>query len=215
MHEPETGLTRYFSTALHDPGLALLDEVTDGRGNHYHFDYDDRTGAPLAIRHSAGYHVRFTHDEHGKIAALHLVGSGSPDSDVLVKSYGYDLSGNLDTVTDGAGRSTRFEYDEDHRITAWVDSNDSRYEYTYDFLSRCVAQGGAEGHLRYRYDYSERDSRSGRRVTTVTDSVGRVSRYSINDRLQVVARTDPSGATTQSEYDDRDRLLATTDAWAE
>ncbi|WP_206507529.1 RHS repeat-associated core domain-containing protein [Streptomyces chrestomyceticus] len=212
VHEPETGLTRYFSTALHDPDLALLDEVTDGRGNHYHFDYDDRTGAPLAIRHSAGYHVRFTHDEHGKIVALHLVGSGSPDSDVLVKSYGYDLSGNLDTVTDGAGRSTRFEYDEDHRITAWVDSNDSRYEYTYDFLSRCVAQGGAEGHLRYRYDYSERDSRSGRRVTTVTDSVGGVSRYSINDRLQVVARTDPSGATTQSEYDDRDRLLATTDA---
>ena len=212
IHEPETGLTRYFSMALHDPNLALLDEVADGRGNHCTFDYDDQTGAPLAIRHSAGYLLKFTSDDRGQISALYLAGGESQDIDVLVKSYGYDQAGNLVSVTNGSAHTTRFEYDSHHRITAWVDSNDSRYEYTYDIHSRCIAQGGAEGHLRYRYDYDQRDSQTGYRITTVTDSLGHVSRYVINDRLQVVAQTDPNGATTRTEYDEHDRVQSTTDA---
>ncbi|MFF4606558.1 DUF6531 domain-containing protein [Streptomyces sp. NPDC001339] len=214
IHDPDTGHTRYFSQASHAAGIALLDEINDRQGNRITFDHDDRTGAPVEIRHSAGYHLKFTTDDRGLITALHLAGAADDGSgsDALVMSYDHDEHGNLTSVTNSSGTPTRFEYDGTHQMTAWVDTNNSRYEYTYDHRGRCTAQGGTEGHLRYRYDYDRTDPQTGHRITAVTNSLGHTTRFLINDRLQVAATVDPLGHTTRTTYDDFDRPLTHTDA---
>ncbi|MFE1174374.1 DUF6531 domain-containing protein [Streptomyces sp. NPDC058773] len=211
IHDPETGQTRYFTDALHAPGIALPDEITDRNGHRITFDYADATGIPYAIRHSAGYELKLTSDEDGRLTALHLAGAGEDGADQLIRSYGHDEAGNLTTVTTSTGAVTRFEYDTEHRMTAWVDSNDSRYEYTYDSRHRCTTQAGAEGHISNRFTYSEIDTETGHRVTTHTNGEGFPTRYLINDRLQVIAITDPLGNTTRTTYDTHDRPLQITD----
>ncbi|MFD0169150.1 DUF6531 domain-containing protein, partial [Streptomyces decoyicus] len=211
VHNPDSGLTRYFTEAQHSPGLALLDEITDRNGNHITFDYEDQTGAPQAMRHSGGYHLKFTTDEHSRVTALHLAGGAEDGSDVLVMTYGHDDAGNLTEVTNSTGIPNRFEYDHEHRMTAWVDTNGSRYEYIYDQQSRCISQGGSDGHLRYTYDYGSLDPQTGHRVTAATNSLGHTTSYRINEHLQMVAETDPLGNTTHTTYDDADRPLSVTD----
>ncbi|WP_241779591.1 DUF6531 domain-containing protein [Streptomyces natalensis] len=211
VHDPETGQTRYFADALHTPGLALPDEISDRNGQRITFDYADETGIPYAIRHSAGYELKLTCDENGRLTALHLTGAADDGSDQLIRSYGHDEDGNLTTVTNSTGAVTRFEYDTDHRMTAWVDSNDSRYEYSYDERHRCTAQSGIEGHLANRFAYGEVDLETGHRTTTRTNGEGFPTRYLINDRLQVIAVTDPLGNTTRTTYDAHDRPLQITD----
>ncbi|MEU7434672.1 DUF6531 domain-containing protein [Streptomyces sioyaensis] len=206
----DTGHTRYFAEAVHAPGIALLDEISDRNNNLITFDYDE-AGTPLAIRHSAGYQLNLTADAHGHIADVYLADAADDGEDALVVSYGHDDVGNLTSVTYSSGIPTRFEYDSAHRLTAWVDTNESRYEYVYDDFSRCVAQGGTEGHLQYRYDYDGVDPDTGHRVTVATNSLGHRSRYLINGRLQVVAETDPLGNTTRITHDAHDRVLSTVD----
>ncbi|MEV0369904.1 DUF6531 domain-containing protein [Streptomyces sp. NPDC050636] len=211
VHDPETGQTRYFSNALHAPGLALPDEFTDRNGHRITFDYADETGTPYAIRHSAGYELKLTCDEHGRLTALHLAGAADDGSDQLIRSYGHDDDGNLTSVTNSEGAVTRFEYDTDHRMTAWVDSNHSRYEYAYDDRHRCTAQSGAEGHLANRFTYGEVDPETGHRTNTHTNGEGFSTRYLINGLLQVIAVADPLGNTTRTIYDAHDRPLRITD----
>ncbi|WP_078970736.1 DUF6531 domain-containing protein [Streptomyces chattanoogensis] len=211
VNDPETGHTRYFSDALHAPGIALPDEITDRNGNRITFDYADETGIPYAIRHSAGYELKLTCDEDGRLTALHLAGAAEDGVDQLIRSYGHNEVGDLTTVTNSVGAVTRFEYDAEHRMTAWVDSNDSRYEYTYDDSHRCTAQSGAEGHLANRFTYGEPDPETGHRTTTLINGEGFPTRYVMNDRLQVIAVTDALGNTTRTTYDTDDRPLTITD----
>ncbi|WP_234440609.1 RHS repeat-associated core domain-containing protein [Streptomyces rimosus] len=210
VHDPQTGQTRYFSDALHTPGLALPDEITDRNGHWIAFDYADETGIPYALRHSAGYELKLTCDEHGRLITLHLADAADDGSDQLIRSYGHDDDGNLTTVTNATGAITRFEYDSEHRMTAWVDSNGSRYEYTYDHRHRCLTQSGAEGHLANRFTYGEADPETGHRTTTHTNGEGSSTRYLVNERLQVIAVTDPLGNTTRTTYDAHDRPLQIT-----
>ncbi|MFF4697279.1 DUF6531 domain-containing protein [Streptomyces chattanoogensis] len=211
VNDPETGHTRYFSDALHAPGVALPDEITDRNGHRITFDYADETGIPYTIRHSVGYELKLTCDEHGRLTALHLVGAADDGSDQLIRSYGHDEDGNLTTVTNSGGATTRFEYDTEHRMTAWVDSNDSRYEYSYDDRHRCTAQSGVEGHIANRFTYGEPDPETGYRTTTLTNGEGFSTRYVMNDRLQVIAVTDPLGNTIRTTYDTDDHPLTITD----
>ena len=45
------------------------------------------------------------------------------------------------------------------------------------------------------------------RVTSVTDSIGDVARYSYDAKGRLATVTDPSGRTTRYKYDDRDLVL--------
>ncbi|MFE4022254.1 DUF6531 domain-containing protein [Streptomyces sp. NPDC059101] len=211
VNDPEMGQTRYFSDALHAPGIALPDEITDRNGHRITFDYADETGIPYAIRHSAGYELKLTCDEDGRLTTLHLAGAAEDGSDQLIRAYGHDEAGDLTTVTDSTGAVTRFEYDTEHRMTAWIDSNDSRYEYLYDDLDRCTAQSGVEGHLSNRFTFGEVDAETGHRTTVHVNGEGAGTRYRINERLQVIAVTDPLGNTTRTTYDPHDRPLTVTD----
>lgn len=205
--DPVTGTRRYFST--YTENLAVLDEISDRHGNHHTFDYTE-DGTPTAITHSAGYRLLLTTEE-GRITALHLAGAAPDGTDQLLKTYGYDEFGNLTTVTNSSGLPLRFTYDEARRITSWTDTNNSSYHYAYDEADRCISQGGIEGHLRGNFTWGDPDPETGLRTNLHYNSLGQLTTYQVNDHHQIVATTDPTGATTRTVRDAKHRVLSTTD----
>ncbi|GAA2341676.1 hypothetical protein Scani_66710 [Streptomyces caniferus] len=202
-----SGLRRYFTS--YTDGLAVLDEISDRHGNHHTFDYTE-DGTPTAITHSAGYRLLLTTDE-GRITTLHLAGAALDGSDQLLVTYGYDEHGNLTTVTNSSSLPLRFTYDDIGRITTWTDTNNSSYHYVYDDQDRCTSQGGLAGHLRGEFTWGEPDPVTGLRTNLHRNSLGEVTAYQVNDRHQIVATTDPTGATTRTVRDAAHRVLSTTD----
>ncbi|WP_189302316.1 putative T7SS-secreted protein [Streptomyces albospinus] len=206
--DPATGTRRYFTA--HTENLALLDEISDRHGNHQTFDYTE-DGTPTAITHSAGYRLLLT-TEGDRVTALHLAGAAPDGSDQLLATYGYDAFGNLTTVTKPASdRPLRFTYDDAGRITSWTDTNHSSYTYAYDEADRCTSQGGIAGHLRARYVWGDPDPETGIRTNRFFNSQDQLTTYQVNDHHQIVATTDPTGATTRTTRDAKHRILSTTD----
>ncbi|QGZ49788.1 type IV secretion protein Rhs [Streptomyces sp. QHH-9511] len=190
--DPDTG--RFLHFATHGDDLALLTQIDDRNGNWVTFEHD-AAGAPTSVVHHGGYHLKLT-TEGSRITALHL-----GEHEIL--RYGY-TDGHLTSVTNSSGRPLRFGYDEHGRMTSWTDTNDSRYDYVYDERHRCVSQSGQDGVMAFRYSWDE-----GR--TTITDALGRTTRYEVDDRRQIAAETDPTGAVTRFERDAKGRLLSRTD----
>ncbi|MEY9950482.1 putative T7SS-secreted protein [Kitasatospora sp. GAS1066B] len=191
---PVTGQVRVFRPDPTNPLLAPLDSITDRVGHQLVFEYD-HNGAPMGIRHSAGYHLEVDTADY-RITALRAGG-------VELVRYGY-TDGHLTEVVNSSGLPMRFEYDAAGRMTAWIDRNSSRYGFVYDDQDRCIAQGGANGHLRWSYEY-----RPGQ--TLATDSLGAVNRFEVNQSHQITAHTDPLGHTTRFTRDAFHRLLSVTD----
>ncbi|MDI3409053.1 DUF6531 domain-containing protein [Streptomyces sp. B-S-A6] len=208
--DPVQGRCWHFAAPEGDGnGIALLMQITDRSGQYVSFEYE-ADGTPTALVHSAGYHLKIT-TEGKRVTALHLAGAGADGGDQEIVRYGYDERGHLSSVTNSSGRPTVFTNDELGRITSWTDTNNSSYSYVYDDQHRCTYQTGQEGHLRATYTYDETDPDTGHKVTTFTNSLGRTQRYLVNGQLQVVAETDPAGATTRTTRDVYDRPLTITD----
>ncbi|WP_059011874.1 putative T7SS-secreted protein [Streptomyces specialis] len=202
--DPETGQVRWFAGPGGD-GEARLLEIADRNGHRITFEYDEH-GTPLGLVHSGGYHLRFTCQD-GRVTALHLAGVEQP----LIR-YGY-TGGDLTEVVNSSGLPLRFAYDDEHRVIAWTDTNGRRYDYAYDALDRCVAEGGTEGHMAVRIAYGEPDPATGLRTTTVTTPPpAHASRYLIDPACRVVAVTDANGHTVRTDYDADGRVTARTDA---
>ncbi|MEU2547047.1 putative T7SS-secreted protein [Streptomyces roseolus] len=204
--DPDSGRIRHFTD--HRDDLALLTQIDDRNGNWIAFEHDE-SGAPVSIVHHGGYHLKLTTAE-GRITALHLAGAAPDGSDQEILRYGY-AEGHLTEVTNSSGRPLRFDCDEHGRITAWTDTNGSRFAYVYDDQDRCTYQSGADGHLETTFTWDGIDPATGLRTTTLTTGSGRTERHLINDRSQVVAEIDPLGAVTRFTYDRRNRLLSRTD----
>jgi RHS repeat-associated protein len=208
---PDGQGTLYFAP-VDEEGDAVLVAVVDPAGNRIEVDRDE-FGRITLIRHSGGYRVAVESNEAGLIVALRMLPRADAPADnhgespVLLRSFTYDEKRRLVAVVDNAGREQRYDYDKDGRIVRWLDRNGMWFSYEYDDEGRCVRTVGKDGYLSYRYDYDP-----ARGVTRVTDSLGHVSTYTLNDELQLVAETDPLGGTTRSEWDIRHHLLARTDA---
>ncbi|AIS01006.1 putative T7SS-secreted protein [Streptomyces glaucescens] len=210
--DPDTGLTRHFTAPPGgEPGgdgTAWLTSVTERNGHTITIDRTE-DGLPLALVHSAGHHVKLTTAD-GRITALSLTGAGEAGTDLPLMRYGYQ-DGNLTTVTKPSGATTTFVYDDRRRVTAWIDSNNSRYDYTYDDRDRVIAEGGEAGHVQITLAYSEPDPETGHRTTTLTTADGHTTRHLIDSRCRVIATTDPLGHTTRYTYDTHGNLLTRTD----
>ncbi|MFC4499892.1 MULTISPECIES: putative T7SS-secreted protein [Streptomyces] len=197
--DPQTHRTWHFADRADD--LAVLEQIDDRNGNWLTFEYD-AGGTPLGIVSSAGYDVRIA-TEDGRVTELSLFGGP-------LMRYGY-TDGDLTEVINSSALPLRFTYDEAGRVTSWTDTNDRGYTYAYDDRDRCVAEGGTHGHMTLRLSYGERNPATGLRVTKTTTAEGHTRRYAVNDACQVVAETDPLGASTLFARDRRGRLLARTD----
>ncbi|MFH9723587.1 putative T7SS-secreted protein [Streptomyces sp. NPDC017254] len=204
--DPDTGTVRHFVD--HTDELALLVQIDDRNGRWIAFEHDE-AGAPTAIVHHGGYHLKLTTSE-GRVTALHLADAAADGSDQEILRYGY-TDGHLTEVTNSSGVPLRFGCDEHGRITSWTDTNGSRFDYVYDDQDRCTYQSGTNGHLETSFTWDDVDPSTGLRMTSLTDGLGHTKRHVINDLSQVVAEIDELGAVTRFVYDRRNRLLSRTD----
>ncbi|QKV81817.1 hypothetical protein HUT10_49200 [Amycolatopsis sp. Hca4] len=192
---PQHDRMRYFAAKPGETTLPLR-ALVDGAGNRVVVRHRD--GVPVAIEHSGGYHLELDSAD-GLITAVRVAGEPVP-----LAEYRYDERRRLVEVTDAAGTPQRFTYDADGRIVRWEDVNGRWYGYSYDSEGRCVQARGAEGYLDASLSYEPG-------LTTVTDSLGAVTRYRLDERLRVIGRTDPLGGTTSTELDRFGREIARTD----
>ncbi|UYQ62473.1 putative T7SS-secreted protein [Streptomyces peucetius] len=210
--DPDSGLTFHFTAPSgSEPGgdgRAWLSGITERGGHSITVDRTD-DGVPTALVHSAGHHMKLSVAD-GLVTALSLAGAGEGGADLLLMSYGYE-DGNLTTVTKPSGATTTFVYDDRRRVTAWIDSNNSRYDYVYDDRDRVVAEGGEAGHVQITLAYTEPDPETGHRTTTLTTADGHVTRHLFGAHCRLLALTDPLGHTTRFTYDPRGNLLTRTD----
>ncbi|MEU7606960.1 DUF6531 domain-containing protein, partial [Streptomyces sp. NPDC041003] len=204
--DPDIGRVWHFTD--HSDELALLAQIDDRNGRWITFEHDE-AGAPTAIVHHAGYHLKLT-TSAGRVTALHLTGAATDGSDQEILRYGY-TDGHLTSVTNSSGLPLSFDCDEHGRITSWTDTNGSRFDYVYDDQDRCTYQSGTNGHLESTFTWDDVDPATGLRITTVTSGLGHTERHLVNDQSQVVAEIDPLGAVTRFEYDRYNRLLSRTD----
>ncbi|WP_341845580.1 RHS repeat-associated core domain-containing protein [Streptomyces silaceus] len=231
--DPQTGHVRHFLPVIPDAAekgdaadtadnpsagerhaTLPLRAITDRNGNRIDIDHDP-TGAPTAIRHTGGYHLKVDTDDH-RVTALRLLtpgtGTGAPGTEdapggTLVAAYGYDEVGNLAEIHGSAGPRLWLDYDDEARITSWTDSNDTWYRFTYDDEDRCVRGESTGGHLACTIEY-----RPDEQETRYTDALGQTTVYRYNDLSQLLSETDPLGGTVHSEWDSWNNLLARTDA---
>ncbi|MEU7021308.1 putative T7SS-secreted protein [Streptomyces sp. NPDC046203] len=196
--DPRSGVVRRFAVS-EDGTEAVLVQIDDRNGNWITFGYDEH-GTPTDIAHHAGYRLRLATDG-SRITALYL---GTQE----VRHYGYTDS-HLTSVADSSGLATLFGYDELGRMTSWTDSNGVHYENVYDDRHRCVFQSGRDGVMAGHFTWPAGEGAAGE--TTLTDALGRTTRYEVDDRALVTAVTEPDGAVTRYTHDARGRELSRTD----
>ncbi|MFE3177726.1 DUF6531 domain-containing protein [Amycolatopsis sp. NPDC059090] len=196
--DPQSNVIRYF-TGDPDARTLRLHTLADSSGNRIVFRYED--GVPVEMEHSGGYRVSIDSAD-GLVTALRV-----PDEPVAVREYRYDSARRLVEVVDAVGTSHKFRYDADGRMVRWDDVNGRWYSYQYDSDGRCVRARGDGGYLDTELSYDRENL-----VTTVTDSLGAVRRFQLNDQLKVIAETDPLGNTSTTEYDEYGRVTASVNA---
>jgi RHS repeat-associated protein len=123
-------------------------------------------------------------------------------SSLSTRSYTYDTWGRLFTATDGAGHSTRYDYDQDDRIVSISYSDDTLpVDYYYDAAGNLYQRGDGNGEVDFGHDALNRlTSRSastgGGDLTYGYDPVGNMTRL-----------TDARGGETYT-YDTRNLLTS-------
>ncbi|MFJ6557738.1 putative T7SS-secreted protein [Streptomyces luteogriseus] len=210
--DPDSGLTFHFTappgSEPGDDGVAWLSGITERNGHTITVDRGE-DGLPLALAHPAGHQVKLSLAD-GLVTALSLAGAGEGGADLPLMNYGYQ-DGNLTTVTKPSGATTTFLYDDRRRVIAWIDSNNSRYDYIYDDHDRVIAEGGEAGHVQITLTYTEPDPETGHRTTVLTTADGRATRHLIGPGCRVLATIDPLGNTTRFHYGPSGELQFRTD----
>ncbi|WP_405804011.1 DUF6531 domain-containing protein [Streptomyces sp. NBC_00210] len=210
--DPDTGVVRHFTAPdgaePGGDGVGWLAQMSDRNGHTITIDRAAE-GAPLALVHSAGYRLNLTVAD-GRVTTLALAGAGEDGTDRRLIRYAY-TDGNLTTVTKASGGTLTFDYDDRQRVTAWIDSNQRRYDYVYDDQDRVICEGGEAGHVQVTISYGDPAPDTGHRTTVLTTPAGHTTRYLIDERCHVRATTDALGHTTDFTHDARGRLLTRTD----
>ncbi|MFD8497651.1 RHS repeat-associated core domain-containing protein [Amycolatopsis sp. NPDC059657] len=199
IEQAELGRTLHFASV--DAGVARMVALDDRNGNSMRFDYAGAT--IVGVRHSGGYRIRVgTHD--GLVVNLALAPENG--TEVLLTGYQYNARNRLVAVQNSSGSLIKFDYDDDGRITRWVDRNGRWYRYLYDAEGRCVANEGEGGFLSGTFTYDRTNL-----LTRFVDSLGNQSTFHLNERNQIVKEVAPEGGVVLREWDRYDRLLSRTD----
>lgn len=124
----------------------------------------------------------------------------------LITTYGYDVNGNLTSVTDPLGRTTNHTYDELNRLTSTTDPLGNTTTTTYNPDGTVASTTDALGNTTsFTYDNLKR-------VVTTTDPVGNATSTSYDAAGNVASTTDANGNTTSYTYDAVNRQIKVTDA---
>ncbi|MEV0059363.1 putative T7SS-secreted protein [Nocardia sp. NPDC050718] len=178
-------------------GNFAISAITDRHHNRIRFHYNGN-GDPIEVTHSGGYRVVLDSAD-GRVTAISVAGElDGVKTSTPVREFGYE-NGDLTTVTNGVGGVTRFDYDDEHRMLSWTDSNGSWVTNTYDESGRVVSQRGTDGVFDAEYEYLEFGNGTGR-LTRMTDSRGAVTGYGFDSDLRLRDLRAPDGGHRHIDY---------------
>jgi len=202
------------------------------------------TYSDTGIVHSQGFALSFTRDGSGRITDI-----TAPDGTSM--TYGYDANGDLTSFTDQVQETTTYtylagvdhyleniidprgitaarnEYDTNGRLTAHIDANGNRIEYTHDVDGRTESIRDRRGNTTvYVYDdegnvLSEtnalgetitRTYDADRNELSMTNHLGHTTSWTYDERANQLTETDALMNTTTSTYDPRNLLESVVDA---
>ncbi|WP_405177760.1 DUF6531 domain-containing protein [Nocardia sp. NBC_01377] len=189
-------------------GNFAISAITDRHHNRIRFHYNS-DGEPIEVTHSGGYRVILDSAE-GRVTAISIVGDvDGIDIATRVREFGYE-NGELTTVVNDVGGTTRFAYDEQHRMLSWTDSNGSWVANTFDESGRVIAQRGLGGVMDADFEYLEFGNGGGR-LTRLTDSRGGATGYGFDSDLRLRDIVNPDGGRRHIDYNRHRKPLSVTE----
>jgi YD repeat-containing protein len=145
--------------------------------------------------------------DHDWIATVQVVSSAAPDKIFRTeRTFFYDGLGQPKAVEtmrrrrdDGSFQTTSYTYDNRDRLktTTLPDGVVLVNEYTGDFVTRMFIQvnGAAIAQLEHRYEYDAAGN-----ITKSFDARGNLTRTAYDDRRRLISSTDPLGEQTLYNY---------------
>ncbi|WP_394835364.1 DUF6531 domain-containing protein [Pendulispora rubella] len=183
-------------------GRFRLSRILSRDGHAIEIDYDERACLEW-VRDSEGRVLRFEHDQQGRLAQVWLPHPSAPGFVPHVR-YEYSPDGNLLAVHDALGNTERYEYS-GHLMVRRTDRTGLSFYFGYDGLDAsacCVRTWGDGGIYDHELVYDKE-----RRKTVVTNSLGAMTLYEMNEALFVVKVTDAQGGVMELAYDDQLRQV--------
>ncbi|WP_370387697.1 RHS repeat-associated core domain-containing protein [Snodgrassella alvi] len=217
--EDDDGLYRLFEPDPNQPHRLYLTALQDRNDNRL-----------LLYRDSHSRIIEITDNDRSTRLSLHYQHPRHPQRVTTIKQqlanghsrilaqYQYTAQGDLQHVIDAEQRHTRtFAYDTGRRLiyhrlptglhchyqwAHFADAAETAWRVTHHWTE---ADGQRQEDYHFHYDISQR-------LTTVKDSLGRISQHYWNEVYQITRYIDPLGHTTAFEWNDNQQLISVTDA---
>jgi RHS repeat-associated protein len=168
------------------------------------FFYDARSRL-TKVRDGLSRSTLFAYDAAGRITKV-----THPDLSFI--SFFYDLGGRRTRVMDERGNSINLDYDFASRLTSVTNAVNQTTYYNYDLMSNLVS---IVDPLFQETDYEYDDFNRLKKVTYPAadpEATQLFETIAYDADGKVTSRTDTAGRVTRYAYDNLDRLISTTDA---
>ncbi|MBI5026856.1 MAG: RHS repeat protein, partial [Nitrospirae bacterium] len=228
---PDDSVVREFNDGTKEEfnKYSYLTAIVDRNGNRITFTRDSNNKL-IKITDPTGREINITYDTNSRITQITL-----PDGKAI--SYTY-LSGRLQNVTYPDGSQRLYEYDNSCYYLTGIKNENGNYieKHTYDSTCRATTSSADGTNEKLTISYIS-DTQS-----TVTDSLGRVTTYTIDksggkshvtnisgpgckkcgqgnvsytydDNLNITSMTDGNGNVTTFTYDSNGNVLTKTEAY--
>lgn len=181
---PLPGTNDIVSYAYNSNGY--VQSITDELGHTTQITAWSAWGTPLTSIDPNGVTTTYTYDGRGRLKTVTI----NPGANQSQSSIGYDLAGNVKTVTTPDGLSLTYNYDDAHQVSSIVDN------------------------LNEKISYPTRDALGDIKKTTIKTSTGAIvkSQTATFDELgRVLKNIGAASQTTQHGYDRDDNETQTID----
>jgi len=200
----------------------FLSSVVDALGHRTTFAYDG-SGNPVEMTDAAGGEWKAGRDGWGKVREM----SSAMGS---METYEWNSVGDIVSITGPLGYTSRWEMDNRHRVSRFVDLRGRARRVDYSERDLPIRAWNPDGTTRQaEYDEWNRPVRvtnemgEGRvwqfdtsdRIVSVTDPLGHSWGFAWSVQGNLMSRTDPNGYTTRVEYDAANRPVACTNPMGE
>ena len=205
-----------------------LTKTTDANGLVTEITAINAYGQPTVIKAMSGIDWGFTYDEEGRVLTT-VQNTGA--SFAKTTTYGYDIIGQLTSMTNTLGKVWIYEYDGAKRLTQIIDPKNFKANFTYDNMGNIINTAYSKGSQSAIFTEAVEYDELGRilrtigaqtqtwnythdvedNLATITDPNSNTITNGYDALNRVVDVLDRAGGTTLSEYDDHDQQTSYTD----